>query len=78
MDAIDITDSAFSLDGPIVNPVNASDSFTDYTMFIYIGVAIVVSFITIFVYKYYNTKSSRTNDSELDCPAGFCNMDVER
>ena len=45
MDSIDITDSTFSLDVPDLNEF--SDSIgsvmnSDYTMYIYIGVAIVV------------------------------------
>ena len=76
MDNIDITDSAFSLDIPNINNVVASDiggSSNDYTMFIYIGAAILVALIGMFIYKFYQNKQ-RNNDN-MDCTGGFCNME---
>jgi len=74
MDAIDITDSAFALDVPSMENILTSggDGSTDYTMFIYIGLAIVVAIICIFIYKFYQNKNSV---SEEDCPGGFCTME---
>jgi hypothetical protein len=68
MDGIDITDSAFALDVPDIMSTSGVDSM-DYTMFIYIGVAIVAAIIG-FIMFYQN----KTIDEE-DCPGGFCTMD---
>jgi nitric oxide reductase large subunit len=73
MDSIDITDSAFSLNIPEVNEV-ISFNTTDNTMYIYIGVTILVVLIAIFIYKYYQTKNMSKEYSEMDCPGGFCTM----
>jgi hypothetical protein len=73
MDAIDITDSAFSLDIPDTNQIIGGNSTTDYTMFIYIGAAILVAFIGMFIYKFYQNKKNNQNQ-ELDCEGGFCTM----
>ena len=74
MDAIDITDSAFSLDFPNTNDIITMDGdMKDYTMFIYIGAAILVAFIGMFVYKLYMNKKVNENQ-ELDCEGGFCTM----
>jgi hypothetical protein len=74
MDAIDITDSAFSLGLPDVNDVIATGGgLKDYTMFIYIGIAILVAFIGTFVYKFYMNKKKVDNE-QLDCEGGFCTM----
>jgi len=74
MDSIDIRDSAFSLENPGINDVITTlDELTDYNMFIYIGAAILVLFIVIFVYKYYSNKKT-TDNNESDCPGGFCTM----
>ena len=70
IDSIDITDSAFSLDVPTI-VTSGSDSTTDYTMFIYIGVAVIVLIVGFFIYKTYRT---RQNASAEDCEGGFCNM----
>jgi hypothetical protein len=70
MDEIDITDSAFSLNIPETNEIiniNGGSS-NDYTTFIYIGIAVLVLFIGMFVYKYYNKKNN------MDCEGGFCTM----
>ena len=75
MDAIDITDSAFSLGIPSVNEsMSGGSGTTDYTIFIYIGAAILVAFIGMFVYKFYMNKT-HSDIEQLDCPGGFCTMD---
>ena len=73
MDAIDITDSAFSLDIPNTSDITMGGGFKDYTMFIYIGAAILVAFIAMFIYKFYMNKKVNENQ-ELDCQGGFCTM----
>ncbi len=73
MDGIDIADSAFSLDIPGVNNViSTGGGLNDYIMFIYIGAAILVAFIGMFVYKFYLNKKPLEN--EEDCTGGFCTM----
>jgi hypothetical protein len=77
MDSIDITDSTFSLAMPDINNVMSSDIIggsikTDYNMYMYIGVAILIGLIGVFVYKYY--KNKKNNQSEIDCPGGFCTI----
>ena len=75
MDAIDITDSAFSLGIPSVNEAISGESgINDYTIFIYIGAAILVAFIGMFVYKFYMNKT-QSDVEQSDCPGGFCTMD---
>lgn len=76
INSIDITDSAFSLDVPDVNTIvsGGGGSTTDYTMFIYIGAAILVVFIAMLIYKFYQNKQ-KNSESELDCPGGFCTME---
>ena len=73
MDSIDITDSAFSLDAPSGNNIliESGSIFTDYTIFIYIGVAILVIVIAMFIYKFYQNKQNQ----QQDCPGGFCTME---
>jgi hypothetical protein len=74
IDSIDITDAAFSLNGHIPTPVQEAigvTGTTDYTMFIYIGVAVIVLIVGFFIYKTYRT---RQNASAEDCEGGFCNM----
>ena len=87
MDSIDITDSTFSLEMPNMNngissdittsDITTSDMFggsikPEYTIYIYIGVAILIGLLFIFYYKYYQTKKNK--QSEIDCPGGFCSM----
>jgi hypothetical protein len=75
MDSIDITDSAFSLEIPGVNNIiHTGGNLTDNTMFIYIGAAILVAFIGMFVYKFYMNKRTENANKNLDCEGGFCNM----
>jgi hypothetical protein len=75
IDSIDITDSAFSLAVP--NIIGGSDSSTtiDYTMFIYIGVAVIILIIGMFIYKTYRGKNN--NQIVEDCTGGFCNMNEQ-
>lgn len=75
IDSIDITDSAFSLDVPTI-VTSGSDSTTDYTMFIYIGVAIILFTVGMFVYKIYKNKHVNQTTEE-DCSGGFCTMNSE-
>ena len=74
MDGIDITDSAFALDVPSVDSIltGGGDGSTDYTMFMYIGAAILIVIIGLFIYKFYQNKNS---EQQEDCPGGFCTMD---
>lgn len=72
MDSIDITDSAFSLGIHDVNTIiNTEGMSSDYTVFIYIGAAILVAFIAMFIYKFYMNKQK---DKQLDCESGFCTI----
>jgi hypothetical protein len=79
MDSIDITDSTFSLDVPDINQVFGSSdlvggSKSDYTMYIYIGVAILVALIGILIYKFYQNKKTQKSEDSIDCPGGFCTI----
>jgi hypothetical protein len=72
---IDITDSTFSLDIPDINSEFGNileKSTSDYTMYIYIGVAILVSIIGMFIFKFYQNKMNAQNVN--DCEGGFCTM----
>jgi hypothetical protein len=74
MDEIDITDSAFALDIHDMNEVvTIGGGLKDYTIFIYIGAAILVAFIGLFVYKFYMNKKEKDNQ-QLDCEGGFCTI----
>ena len=71
MDAIDIRDTAFSLDIPDTNEViNMSN---DYNIFIYMGAAILIVIIGMFIYKFYINKTVNKNQQN-DCEGGFCTM----
>lgn len=72
---IDITDSTFSLDVPEINHVMSGGEGilnSDYTMYMYIGGAILVILIGIFIFKFYQNK--KQNQSDEDCSGGFCTM----
>jgi hypothetical protein len=73
MDGIDITDSAFALDVPGVDGtvISGGSNSTYYSIFIYIGVAILAAMIGMFIYKFYQNKK---NKQEEDCSGGFCTM----
>lgn len=75
MDSIDITDSVFSLDVPDLNQVIGSVDdvlSNDYTMYIYIGISILVIIIGMFIFKFYQNK--KREQSGDDCEGGFCTM----
>lgn len=72
MDTIDIVDSAFSLahSTMIVDDV-------DYTMYMYIGAAVVLLSICVVVYYKYATAKRETetvSNNETSCDGGFCTM----
>ncbi len=74
MDSIDIADPAFSLGIGSVNEIMSNNvDISDYTMFIYIGAAILVAIIGIFIYKCYMAKKNGESQP-LDCEGGFCPM----
>jgi len=86
MDNIDITSSEFSLGGfPDLKNIMSSDTNSnnseplDYTMYMYIGIAILAIVGGYFIYKFYFSKSRHVhfNEAEMDCPAGFCTMGQE-
>jgi hypothetical protein len=63
MDSIDITSPEFSLGGiseindVISDTISLGDKLTDNTIYIYIGVIILVGIIAYFTYKYYSRGS---------------------
>jgi hypothetical protein len=86
MDNIDITSSEFSLGGfPDLKNIMSSDTNSnnseplDYTMYMYIGIAILAIVGGYFIYKFYFSKSRHVhfNEGEMDCPGGFCTMGQE-
>lgn len=83
MDSIDITDSAFSLDvsdvvGDIIGSSNMDTN--DYTMYLYIGAAILVIIIGTYIFNIYkkNRLNNNDNNDNIDCTAGFCMMNQQR
>ena len=68
MDAIDITDSMFSLNNPIIVTFQCDEN--NIPICIYVGLVILLFIIGMLIYKFYNNKEN----SGLDCPIGFCNM----
>ncbi len=76
MDSIDITDSAFSLNIPNVNEIIPTHIISsDYSTYIYIGIASLILLIAFFIFKYYqNKKNTQQSNNNLDCPGGFCPM----
>ena len=81
MDNIDITSSEFSLGGfPDLKNIMSSDTTgnngesLDYTMYIYIAIAIVVLVISFFIYKFYITKQKHVTfqDKLDDCYGDVC------
>lgn len=72
MDAIDITDSMFSLNNPIITTFQCDEN--NIPICIYVGLVILLFIIGMLIYKFYNNKEN----SGLDCPIGFCNMNDEK
>ena len=74
MDSIDITDPAFTLDtNTVVNKLDDMSNISSTSMIMYIGIVIVLLFIGMFIYRYYqNKKTNQSNQNVLDCPGGFC------
>lgn len=74
MDAIDIRDSAFSLDVPDTNEVINTDYVAkDYMVYIYISAAILIMLVGMFIYKFYKIKKEN-NPQQNYCEGGFCTM----
>lgn len=76
MDSIDITDSAFSLNIPDVNEIIPTSILSsNYSTYIYIGIASLIILIGFMIFKYYqNKKNTNQSNNNLDCPGGFCSM----
>ena len=81
MDSIDITDSTFSLEMPEtlsnipdVNTIISSGGSTlsNYSMFFYVGIAILVGLIGMFVYKFSQNKKSVQYDDNVYCEDEVC------
>lgn len=88
MDNIDITSSEFSLGNfpDFKNIMSSSDTngnngeSPDYTIYIYIAVALLAIIGGYFIYKFYFSKSRHVHFNEadvMDCPGGFCTMGQE-
>jgi hypothetical protein len=86
MDNIDITSSEFSLGNfPDFKNIMSSDTngnngeSHDYTIYIYIAVALLAIIGGYFIYKFYFSKSRHVhfNEAEMDCTGGFCTMGQE-
>ena len=72
MDTIDITDAEFSLDNMNDN-LSEFPSF-DYTIYIYISVAIIFTILLFLTYKYFlrKTKKVTFQDKLDDCYGNVC------
>lgn len=70
MEAIDITDQAFSL-GNVAPSVLEGGGVGDHFFWTYVVVAVVVLVAGIVAYKYLTRRPSGT----IDCTGGFCNRD---
>jgi len=81
MDSIDITDSAFSLDvSDVVGDIGSSNMDTnDYTMYLYIGAAILVIMIGTYIFNIYkkNRVNNNDNNDNNDCVGGFCTINQQ-
>ena len=74
MESIVISDPAFSLE---TDALLGGGSGDNYTIFLYIGLAVLAGFIAFFAHKYYKNKHNNnlyTEAGQLDCEGGFCNM----
>jgi hypothetical protein len=82
MDSIDITSPEFSLEGIselkdiISDTISLDNNFSDYNLYIYIGIILLVGIIAYFIYKTYATNGVKkvTFQDKLDeCYAeGVC------
>jgi len=77
MDAIDITDSTFSLDTPSSNKILHSAvggcSLDNYMTYIYIGIAALIVLGGVYIFKMYQNRTNyNSNESSMNCPVGFC------
>ena len=78
MEHIDITNEEFSLGNiPYLNEVisnTMSSDLSDYTMYIYIAIAILLFIIVFLVYKFYITKQKQVTfqDNQDMCYDGVC------
>ena len=79
MDSIDITSSEFSLGNfpdfkESLSSSNIGGDNSDNTMYIYIGIAILVLFVSIFIYKIYIKKQKHVSfqDKLDDCYGDVC------
>ena len=66
MDSIDITTPEFSLTG-ITDTISLGDDLSEYTMYIYIGILILLVIIVSFIYKvYFRREKKVTFQDKLD------------
>ena len=80
MDSIDITSPEFSLGGfsevndVISDTISLGNISPGYTSYIYIGVAILVTIIAYFIYKFYINKEKKVTfqDKLDDCYGEQC------
>jgi hypothetical protein len=77
MDNIDIIDPTFSLDVSNLNDLISDNDINgltdDYAIYIYIGIALLVVIIGVFIFNKI-TKNNTNQQNEEDCPGGFCVM----
>ena len=80
MDSIDITSPEFSLGNiteinhVVSDAISLGDNLSDYTMYIYLGIFILLLIIVSFVYKvYFHREKKVTFQDNLDeCYGGIC------
>lgn len=77
MDSIDIVDNQFSLGTHDIGGGVSSENISvdDSSLYLYIGIGVLVLFIGIFAYKYYMKNNTSREKNELDCEGGFCTME---
>ena len=80
MDTIDVTSPEFSLGGfsesndVVSDTISLGTDSSDYTMYIYVGVIILLCIISYFVYKFYinRVKKVTFQDKLDDCYGDTC------
>jgi hypothetical protein len=80
MDSIDVTSPEFSLEKitnlneVISDKISLGNIYSDYAIYIFIGVAILISLIAFFIYKFYTSRGKRvTFQDKLDeCYGDVC------